>query len=214
MKNFVITIMDNPRSVEVAERCIKSGAKYGIDIEMSPAITPDIPIDIIAKQNNILTARFSEIYSRRDNCLAAFLSHFHLWKYSYEKNEEIRIFEHDAVIMAPIPEFINYKGLMSLGKPSYGKFVYPNILGVNPLRSKQYFPGAHAYQMKPSAALKAIQKAKIAAAPTDVFFCNANFDFLEEYFPWPVEAKDSFTTIQVQQGCLAKHNYGETYDII
>ena len=28
---FVITIMDNPRSVEVADRCIKSAATYNIE---------------------------------------------------------------------------------------------------------------------------------------------------------------------------------------
>lgn len=214
MKNFVITIMDNPRSVEVAERCIKSGERHGITIEKFPAVTPAQPIDIIAKQNNIPVGRFEEIYSRRDNCLAAFLSHFHLWKYSYEKNEEIRIFEHDAVVMADLPEFLNYKGVINLGHPSYGKFNYPNKLGVNPLVSKQYFPGAHAYQIKPSGALKLIQQAKINAGPTDVFLHNQNFDFLEEYYPWPVLAKDVFTTIQVEQGCLAKHNYGFAYEII
>jgi len=36
---------------------------------------------------------------------------------------------------------------------------------------------------------------------------------LQEYWPWPVEAHDSFTTIQNENGCLAKHNYGETYGI-
>ena len=41
-----------------------------------------------------------------------------------------------------------------------------------------------------------------------------NFPWLQECYPWPVEADDSFTTIQKTEGCLAKHNYGESYEII
>ena len=40
------------------------------------------------------------------------------------------------------------------------------------------------------------------------------FRWLEEFYPWPVESKDSFTTIQKTEGCLAKHGYGEAYEII
>lgn len=58
------------------------------------------------------------------------------------------------------------------------------------------------------------EKENIHAASTDVFLSINNFPTLQEYYPWPVEAKDSFTTIQRQAGCLAKHSYGETYDII
>jgi len=48
---------------------------------------------------------------------------------------------------------------------------------------------------------------------TDIFLNLDWFPWLQEYYPWPVEARDNFTTIQNQTGCLAKHNYGEGYDI-
>ena len=51
------------------------------------------------------------------------------------------------------------------------------------------------------------------ARPTDVFLNIESFPWLEEYYPWPVKADDSFTTIQNEFGCYAKHNYGETYGI-
>ena len=51
------------------------------------------------------------------------------------------------------------------------------------------------------------------ARPTDVFLNRNTFPFLEEYFPWPVEAKDSFTTIQSERGCTAKHNKVEIIDV-
>ena len=103
---------------------------------------------------------------------------------------------------------------MNIGAPSYGNAQTPNILGVNPLTSKPYFPGAHGYMITPAGAKMLISKAKTNAAPTDVFMSLSNFPTLQEYYPWAVEARDSFTTIQKQAGCLAKHSYGETYDII
>ena len=41
-----------------------------------------------------------------------------------------------------------------------------------------------------------------------------NFPNLEEYYPWPVEARDSFSTIQKKEGCLAKHGYNDSYELI
>ena len=58
-----------------------------------------------------------------------------------------------------------------------------------------------------------------ASSSTDIVSFNHDTNVsskftLGEYYPWPVEARDSFTTIQKKEGCYAKHNYGETYDII
>ena len=50
-------------------------------------------------------------------------------------------------------------------------------------------------------------------APTDVFLNIETFPFLEEYYPWPVEVRETFTTIQRKEGCLAKHMYNENYII-
>ena len=41
MKNYVITIMDNEKSVEAAKRCILSGRAHGLEIEHFPACTPE-----------------------------------------------------------------------------------------------------------------------------------------------------------------------------
>jgi GR25 family glycosyltransferase involved in LPS biosynthesis len=210
MKSFVITIMDNERSVQVANRCIRSGSKVGIDIEKWNAITPSSVPDNL----DIPTDLFREVYSRFENCVAAFLSHHSLWEECVARNEKILILEHDAMIVDNIPTFKQFKHVMNIGKPSYGKAQTPMSIGVNKLTSKPYFPGAHAYMLTPQGARLLIEKAKTHAAPTDVFLSLKNFPTLEEYYPWPVEARDSFTTIQKERGCLAKHNYGETYDII
>lgn len=214
MKHYVITIKDHTMSEESANRLIESGKRFGMEIEKFYGFTPKSNPRAVAESQNIPIEGFREVYSRFDNCLAAFLSHFGLWKLSVELDEEITIFEHDAYIVAPIPDHINHLGCISLGKPSYGKYQTPPLLGVNSLESKRYFPGAHAYRIKPDAAEKLIEQSKINAGPTYVFLHKDRFSFLQEYYPWPVEARDYFTTIQKENGCKAKHNYGPGYHIV
>lgn len=214
MKAYVITIMDNEKSVQVAKRCIASAAKQNIQVEHWKATTPnDHPIDKLINEN-VQIAGLHETYSRIANCAAAFHSHFSLWKHCIDINEEVMILEHDAVFVGNLPEKIYFNKCISLGAPSYGRFNIPPSFGVNPLTSKRYFPGAHAYIMKPSGAKEIIQHAcEVMARPTDVFLNVDSFSWLQEYYPWPVEAQDSFTTIQNETGCYAKHNYGEAYGI-
>jgi len=219
IKAYVITIMDNKRSLQVAKRCVKHAAYYDIDVKLFEATTPkDKPIKML-KALNIEPAGFTEVYSRPDRCMSAFLSHHRLWeKCAEENNEPYIIFEHDAIMTGQlgIMPRIHWDApvLVSIGAPSYGKFNVPSKLGLNKLVSKQYLPGAHAYIINPQAAQALIDRAKIDASPTDVFIHNDRFNFLHELYPYIAEAKDNFTTIQKEQGCLAKHGYGEAYDII
>jgi glycosyl transferase family 25 len=213
MKNFVITIQDNERSVKAAKSCIRSAAYYGLQVEMFDAITPKDNLEELLRKADILPIRFEEKYSRTPNAIAAFLSHYSLWKKCVEDDEEYTIFEHDAIVVDNIPENLYYYSVINLGKPSYGKWNQPS-LGVGMLTSKEYFPGAHAYRLKPEGAQALINVAPYEACPTDLYLHHDRFPFLEEYYPWPVEAKDTFTTIQKVEGCKAKHNYNERYEII
>ena len=215
MKAFVITIMDLPESVASAERCIASAAKYGIQVEMFDAITPKKGPWEIAKKLQLNLDGFKwDKGSRPDNVLSAFLSHYRLWALCAAGKEEYLIFEHDAVVVNDIPKFMMYDGCINLGAPSYGKFEQPHQLGVIPLTSKRYFPGAHAYRMKPAGAKVIVDHAQYFAGATDVFLNKDYFPWLQEYYPWLVVARDSFTTIQNKTGCEAKHNYGPKYDIL
>ena len=167
----------------------------------------------MAEELGIPIQGFKEKYSRYENCLAAFLSHRRLWEWGVANNEEVLIFEHDAVVVDEIPDVV-YRGVLSYGHPSYGKWITPSTLGVNKLVSKQYLPGAHAYKVKPEAGKVLLETAKTHAGPTDVYIRNELFDFVEEYYPWPVVVKESFSTIQREEGCLAKHGYGEGYQLL
>lgn len=216
MKCFVITIEDLPESVECADRCVKSGKKYGLDIQHFYGVTPrSVPGPLqLAEEEQIPTRAFEEKYSRFHNCLSAFLSHYSLWKLCSEDNQDYLIFEHDAVVSDYINEQVQFKGVLSYGAPSYGRFNVPLNLGVNQLTSKQYLPGAHAYRVKPKAAKVLVSEAKKRAGPTDLYLSNGNFNFIEEMYPWPVIAKDTFTTIQTEVGCVAKHNNSSEYKIL
>src|SRR6056300_62955 len=211
MKAFVITITSLDESVKCAERCIKSADdKSNIKVEMFDAITPSKNPRAIAKKRQMNLEGFKhDIGSRPDNVLSAFMSHYILWDLCARGKEEFLIFEHDAVVVDQIPQYAPYQGCMSLGAPSYGKFQQPFQMGVIPLTSKKYFPGAHAYKLKPAGARALVDEATFNAMATDVFLNVNLFPWLEEYYPWPVVAKDSFTTIQNKTGCQAKHNYKE-----
>jgi len=211
MKSFVITIKDNPRSVESAERCIESGKKVGCAIRMFNAVTPKDDPEFLFLREGLPVDGMRENYSRFENCAAAFFSHYSLWKKCIQMNETFVIFEHDAVLHDKVPT-VPFKYVMNIGHPSYGKFNTPSMFGVNPLTSKRYFPGAHAYMVTPMGAKKLIELAKKYAKPTDVFI-NLDLIQAQEYYPWVAVAKDSFTTIQKELGTVAKHNKVEVIDI-
>lgn len=214
MQGYVITIMDNENSVKAAKRCIKSAKMYGLNVEMHPATTPkDNPFDIM-KSKNINPDGFVEKYSRHENCMSAFLSHYSLWEKCAFENDTYVIFEHDAVVVNTIPDDTNVMHVATIGKPSYGQYNTPASFGFNPLTQKPYFGGAHAYMVKPSGAWALMETAQSDPMPTDVYMHRERFPWLQEYYPWCAEAYDSFTTIQKDVGCLAKHNYNkDTYVI-
>jgi GR25 family glycosyltransferase involved in LPS biosynthesis len=206
MKGYVITIMDMSESVKSAERCIKSAGRYGFEVEIFPATTPEDNPSEYLLERGISVKDFKEVYSRFDNCVAAFTSHYRLWEKCFSEKTSLVVLEHDAYFVDAIPN-IPVQGVLSYGAPSYGKFRTPPSLGVNRLQSKEYLPGAHAYGVSPDAAEIMIRRAVSLACPTDLYICNKNFPFVNEYYPWPVEARDSFTSIQTETGCLAKHSY-------
>ena len=213
MRAYVITIMNNDDSVAAAKRCIESGQKYGLDIEMFPALTPeDNPRKMMENMGMHPTA-FDEKYSRPENAMAAFLSHRALWESAAASGETHIIFEHDAVLLDKFP-MTPFNSVINYGAPSYGKFTQPRHFGVGPLTTKPYFPGAHAYGVRTQAAKVLLQQAMINPMPTDIFLNTKTFPWLEEYYPFVAEARDSFTTIQNVNGCIAKHNYSDKFRII
>ena len=121
MKAFVITIEDNERSVKYAQRCIESGKKHGLEIKQFNAFTPKDNPEKFLKSRGINPNRFKEKYSRPENCMSAFISHYSCWEISRDMNETVVIFEHDALITGQVPVDVEFDKVMTFSKPSYGK---------------------------------------------------------------------------------------------
>ena len=214
MKAFVIAIPNHEKSQAAADRCIASGKKYGVEIERFDAITPSThDIYEICQRLNISTKGFVGNYSKLDNVISCFLSHFTLWQSCNNNNTPYMIFEHDAIIDAPLPQVLpNYVG--TFGTPSFGRYRTPTTLGWGKLTSKSYFPGAHAYIVTPKGADMLCKQASIKARPTDVFLTLRTFNWLQEYYPWCATVHDTFSTVQKMKGCTAKHNFNSNYEYL
>jgi len=214
MKSFVITIFDNDLSQRAADRCITSAKRYGIHVDKWKATTPrDSDFALRCLNAKLQRHMFESQYSRADNALACFLSHKSLWEYSVDNNEDVMILEHDTVFFDRLPP-LSFDRCLTIGQPSYGKYNTPMTLGVNPLTQADYFKGAHAYIVKPKGAQELLNKIEHHARPTDIYLNVLNFPWLQECYPWVAKADDSFTTIQYERGCVAKHNYEKGIELV
>ena len=50
------------------------------------------------------------------------------------------------------------------------------------MTSKKYFPGAHAYGVKPEGAKQLVYEATSSGKPTDVYLHTDTFSWLQEYY--------------------------------
>jgi len=214
MKGYVVTLMNLPESVAVAERCKTSGAQFGVDVELFPAVFKDIALEEMEKEG-LTMATWDESFSNVGAVVGNFITQYRIWKTIVESEEHGIVLEHDAVFTNIVPKLTH--DIVNLGKPSYGIFVRQKQAGVYPMFSKPggYIPGAHGYYLTPTGAQQLINKAKeIGATPCDLFLSKKNFNNLMEIYPWVIEAKDEFTTIQKEKGCTAKHNYNNNFKIL
>jgi GR25 family glycosyltransferase involved in LPS biosynthesis len=209
MKPYVITILDNDNSVGSSERCIRSAKRVGVKVEKWEAVTPRSEnFKELQETYKIDPNRFVSKWSRSENAIACFLSHVSLWKECVEKDEDILILEHDAIFIGRIPWNFHFDRIVSIGKPSYGKYNVPvglSGLGTIPLQHAPYLKGAHAYVVSPVGAKDLLDNIEKHCQPTDIYLNKNLFPYLEEYYPWPVVVRDSYSTIQKESGCFAKH---------
>ena len=215
MQAFVITLMNNPRSVKSSQKTMATAYKHGLKVKQFEAIIPRDRQAQMMKEYGIAHRNFKEEFSRLPNCQAAFMSHYKLWDWCIQIGEPIIIFEHDAIMIGPLPKNFDFDKVITFSKPSYGNYNTPMELGVQKLVQKPYFGGAHGYAVSPEGARALVDKAIAHAMPTDVYLNTQYFPWLQEYYPWICLAADHFTTIQKTNGCMAKHNFSRgDYDII
>jgi len=214
MKAYVVTLDKMIESVDAAIRCIKSANEYGIHPEMYSATTKYESVEK-AKKYKLKIRDFDRSWSVFEAALGNFVTQYELWHKAAKSNELTLILEHDALFTAPLPEF-EFDTIISIGIPSFGAFK-TKPPGVHKSFSKPggYLPGAHAYIINSIGAQELIRVAQTKGMlPCDIFLNIEDFPNIQELSPGIVKADDSFTTIQVQKGCLAKHSYNEEYKIL
>jgi hypothetical protein len=213
MRAFIVALMHLPESVEVAVRACKSARAHGVTPQLWTGVWRDDAQAELAKEG-LTVGKFDESWSNTNAVLGNFVAQYRIWK-EIERTGPAIIMEHDAVVVAPIPDLGGCGDIINLGKPSFGKLRHQREPGIYPLFSSgDKIPGAHGYYLTPAGASALVSMAKRKGAiPVDKFICPQRF-MITELYPWPIEAHDSFTTIQKVKGCLSKHNYGAEYKIL
>lgn len=132
MKAFVITLKNNSYSNEVADRCIKSAAKfnlvvekfYGVDREQAKQFMNDEGLEWSWANNDTeimmceKTGLRMHPYGSTDvrAKIGCSMSHYALWKKCVELNEPILILEHDSVFLRALPE-MKFNGICMINDP-------------------------------------------------------------------------------------------------
>lgn len=185
LKAFIIRIPE-PTSVEQAEECAQSLEKFSIPYEYFDGVYKH-------NLNEVWRQERLQLYHKQSNnkkvagVKGCFLSHYLLWKKCIERDSPIIIFEHDGLMIKPLPnvvvesnydvlnldyssrQVVNYwehvekdfgTDILSWEKPQkwgYSKF------------NKGSIDGIHGYIIKPNGAKKLINFAKeYGTLPADI----------------------------------------------
>lgn len=167
MIGYVITILGLPHSETGAARCIESGHRHGIEIEVFPAVNR-YNAEKVMQELGLFpnSATYSQISddpvgdrSTKDKGqwhltkpeLGCALSHYLIWCKAARASEPTLVLEHDAMLVAAIPEM-----------PA-------NVLAVNHVNyDVSLEPGTVGYTITPTAANLAIANTKrMGVEPSD-----------------------------------------------
>jgi hypothetical protein len=216
MKAYIITLTQVPESVHASHRALLSALNNGIDhVEQAHGVWRE-EARAAADAEGLTIGEWDDKYSNADAVIGNFVAQYRLWKAISRGSEPAIIMEHDAVVVAPISRIPPEFGFVNLGKPSFGRVPAPREEGFYPLFSRAtHLPGAHGYYLTPAFADQLVSMARRRGVqPVDLFISPQRFAGIYEYYPWPIEAHDTFTTIQKPRGCVSKHNYGPEYKIL
>jgi GR25 family glycosyltransferase involved in LPS biosynthesis len=104
IKSFVIRKPNDKMSEQFADGCIASAKQFGIIVEKFDGVYDNH--DAILNEKGIKCYPKMKEDKKTKGFKGCFLSHYMLWERCLELNEPIMIFEHDALMIRPLPDNI------------------------------------------------------------------------------------------------------------
>ena len=174
MKAFVIRKKDDELSEKLSDECISSASAFGIHVEKFNGVYENHDQLI---ETDKLFPNPTIIKKLRNSYKGCFLSHYLLWKKCIELNEPFLIFEHDALMINPLPDEVyhNVATILVLDKFSRDND-YENLLNLkfnlkiekkekidvysSKTMNNTHVAGSHAHLVFPDGARQVIESIK------------------------------------------------------
>ncbi len=206
MRAFCIYLNAIPSSVQLANRCVDSGADHGQLVERFSGVTGkqakqvflenDVPL-VCRPDAHGTPERYRSLSGGQTGCAG---SHFLMWKKCIELCEPILIMEHDATIIAKIPD-VEFKEVLNLQSNTWDnpewkyhqkiqslyrdKNVSAPESGLQPARYTT-LPGASGYMVNPTGARKLVQGMQSRGPYLADIFVNKSLVEIEDFWPRPI----------------------------
>lgn len=165
MKSFIIRLRDFEHSCKIAKECVQQAAKFNLKVEYFDGVLGAAADGIFAADGIIKYPKKLKRPSAGVKGCAA--SHYLLWKKCMTDNEPYLILEHDGYMIRPLPT-VDFKDILKLDPHNPFLETYNSDVEIDQglkisdyknlkYKSKaspygEYFLGAWAYIIKPSAA--------------------------------------------------------------
>lgn len=206
--SFVIKLNGIDVSEKLAYECIKSGKEHNLIISPFNGIYGDKNISNCETMLEVFPR--GKIKKKRIGVRGCFLSHYSLWISCIKENKPYVIFEHDAIMLRPLPENIlnTFDEFLLLDPYNKMKDSYAsNHQNTGDYEIKEYFNprelpkygvthdyamGLQGYIIKPKAAIKLIHDVKKNGyLPADIQ-CNKGVVNLQTVYPSIVSINSKF----------------------
>ncbi len=202
IQGYVIRKPDDQFSEDLANECITSAAEFGIEVDKVDGVYSNFD-ELLSKENLRINPGALKKFNT-NGVKGCFLSHWNLWNLCLKKDSPLFIFEHDGLMIHPLPDNIldKFNDYLNL---DYARHIfrrdmknYENGISSNPptkiikleprmtestgfkFMNRNHIVGAHGYILKPAGAKKIINgMRKDGICPADI---APNLGYIEMYY--------------------------------
>lgn len=200
-KKFIITLMEDPPSLEAAEKCRQSIRRHGGGEAEYFTAVDERHSEAVFKQYGIAWMNRGKRGSRKV-LMGCFSSHFLLWLKCIEIDEPIMILESDALCTRTMPSRLRFRHVINLLDGYYRRNCFVQNKAALFLDKKSYhgsvyyasyaMPRTVAYAVSPDGARRLVKEALSGfARPADEFMTKGVVDVVEHHPP-PMKVNAGF----------------------